>query len=88
MSARPQQADRLQLTAQCRPGLAVLRRQPVAECAIGEPETEGADQLGMIQPPTIQIRKRVGRLLQRLVVIVDHPVQGRLRIRITRQITR
>ena len=75
MTGRAQDAEPLQPTAQLGPGLAALRRQPVAERPVRVAEPEALDQLRRAQPPLLEVRERLRALLERLVVVGDDLVE-------------
>ncbi len=72
MAAGPEHPDPLELAADRRPLAAVLRREPVAEGAVREAELKARDRLARRNAPLLQVRQRLRRLLQALVVVGDH----------------
>ena len=75
VSRLAQHAEPLQLAAQLLAGGAVLQRQPQAQRAVREAQLEGVDRLHELQPALLEVRERLGRGLQRLVVVVGHLVE-------------
>ena len=51
--------------------LARLRRDPVAERAVGEAEPEALEGLGVPEAAAFEVGDRLGRVLERLVVVAD-----------------
>jgi photosystem II stability/assembly factor-like uncharacterized protein len=72
MPAFSQNPERLQPPAHLRARLAILLRQPVPERAIREADFKMRDHLRMREPARFEIPQRLRRLLQRLVIIIDH----------------
>ncbi len=58
--------------------LAVFLRQAVAERAVGEAQLEVADHLRVREAARLQILHRLGTLLQRFVIVIDHLPQHAL----------
>jgi hypothetical protein len=79
-----QDAQALQPSAELGAGHPVPLRQAKTERAVREPELEVLDGFGVIDPARVQIGQRLGRGLQRLVVLTDHLGKERLIIGIAR----
>jgi hypothetical protein len=73
--ARPQQAELFEAAPQRGPGLAIARRQAVAERAVGEAQLEVVDQLGHAQAAVLEIAQRLGTGLERRVVVGHHVLE-------------
>jgi hypothetical protein len=67
--ARPQQAELFEAPSQRRAGLAIARRQAIAERAVGEAQLEVLDQLGRAQAAPLEVAERLGARRQRRVVV-------------------
>ncbi len=81
VAALAQDAEPLKASAQLAPGLAVLLRQTVRERAVGKANAEVLDHLRVLQASPLEIGERLGALLERRVVVVDHLLQERLVVR-------
>ena len=78
VTALAQNAELLQTAAHLRSAPAVLVRQPVAERAVGKADAKLRDHLRVREPTAFEVLQRLGTLLQRLVVIIDHLAQHTL----------
>jgi K+-sensing histidine kinase KdpD len=82
---RSDHAERLQLAAQLGARLAVLRRQAVAERAIGIAQAEMVDQLLIAQATALKHRQRLRALPKRLRVKADDALKQLALTRTDRQ---
>ena len=69
---RAQEAELFEAAPQRRPGLAIARRQAIAERAVGEAELEVLDQLGRAETTALEIAECLRARLQRRVIVGHH----------------
>ncbi len=71
VAATSVEADAFELGTDRRSVLELLHREGEAQGAIGEPEPEGVDGVGMVDPPSLQKVEALGVALERVVVVVN-----------------